>query len=191
MRIAILQLLVSTLGLILLSACGTSIAERKIEKKYFDLTGFVQQQSRLLAAARIPIERVRQIGKTTATTDLPDSLSWESALSILPPMDINKPVLQGRYEVSATDAGKRHTVSYIAKDERLLTRLLSVTSNSTQQVQEIYVRYRDQNMLYEIEKEVTLLVKQDTLRRVVLKGTQKMLFNSPTTYQMVISAVPR
>ncbi|GAB3299127.1 hypothetical protein [Hymenobacter tenuis] len=173
-------------ALALLAACSpgedatmrTNPANRR--PSYFDLMGFLEQQTSLLNGRKPPVEKqvLLRNGQQEVTQVTPPD--WSKELQIFQQADINKPALRGLYQLDSTTTAQGLTRRVYQRQpgtEHPVTQL-TVVSNGPD-VQELTATIAQDNPLVYSAKTLEIRCQNGLLSSYRVEGVQKLiLFDS-------------
>jgi hypothetical protein len=155
-------------------------------EEYYDVAGLLVQQRETLAAqqARL-IKKVVYNGQAETDTLLLNQESLEQELQLFNEIDINKPVLSGRYRKTVLQKGAYEVTRYQADEpEELRVNFLEVYRQHNQ-VQRLEALFSDRNLLYNSTRKLTLHLNERLLPLTYnIEGIQKMIFKDSVAYSI-------
>jgi len=93
-------------------------SQDQLEKKYFDLRFFIEDQIKILSILQPELEKKIQIdGHTEEVRTHPDSSQWAGELELFRQTDLNKPVLRDLYSIEDTVLGNDLQVIILSEQE--------------------------------------------------------------------------
>lgn len=175
-----------------------SCAEREKQQEailsideYYDVQALLAANEEALRQMKVSLRKeavfAGEVEKTLITLD---SAGLADELEVFRELDINKPVLSGRYQVEETLLDGQRLISYEADDkEALKINFLKVYENAENGVVErIEALFSNQNILYNSTRLLSLQYEQvngKTLPRYYsVEGVQKMIFNPQEKYRI-------
>jgi hypothetical protein len=108
-----------------------------------------------------------------------DRTTWTRLFSQLLDADINKPALQGRYDVTTDTMGHQLVTQYTAKNEDLKVQKFVVEKNKGTVVR-LFIKIANNNFVYGSDQ--TLAYYPDSLYEI--KNTQKVLTGNAENWKM-------
>lgn len=158
---------------------------------YFDVKGLLAEKREQLIPMEVLLEKKASFaGEVEKTTIRLDSLALKEEFDVFREVDINKPVLVGRYfEKNEVEDGKE-VILYEADDKESLNvnYLKIVKDTSSDRIEQIEALFSNRNVLYNSTRLVTLYfdqVKEQVLpQRYTIKGSQKMIFSDKENYSI-------
>ncbi len=172
-------------------ACVPTTDISNAEKKYFDLTKFVQQQTEMLNAQKRKVKK--QVNLSGQADEIQtDTLDWEKELALFREADINSPSLRDSYEISEDKVNG--IVIYTAKEEKQKVREISIIfgeNNTVEKVniKEIKIVFSEDNQLYEIQRTMEMQLKNNLLSAYSIKGFQKVILKDSLVYDISATLV--
>ncbi|UZR92677.1 hypothetical protein [Chondrinema litorale] len=178
------------LGFFLLNAC-VEVDENTqlVEKPYFDLPAFTQEQIDLLdslskmetSAPQVTKEVLLKGGEEKIQLNPNDENYpvWEKELQLFKEADINKPVLLQAYDI---DEGADYK-TYKANQEDLSIQEIKV-SYEAEAVSEIYLRLNEENYLYTSYKDLVMKLQSGHITEIDIKGFRKLVGNDALEYHV-------
>lgn len=181
--------------LIALLAFSCDMKKDKTASYYYDTDSLMKQQKKLLWERGAYIEKKARINGDVETANVsPDSLqAWNNEFQIFDKMNINKPVLNGVYEITEYDdktsnlTVREYTTE---KDKVEVTRLKIYYLKDINNLRFLEARYSEDNPIYKSQRDLKITFDDFTgvplLHKYEVTGTQKMLMKD--TVQFVIQA---
>lgn len=174
----ILLKLVFTFGLpvIFLASCK-NVPSAASEKRYFDLTGFLDKQVELLYRDSFIVLKTSSINNNTDQHEMPWA-DWRKELAIFYASDINKAAYGGKYKTDTILLnGTEKKISFISTDPSLRTRLLEVTYAVPEDaVKLIHISNYTHNVIATNSEELYF----EPLNTYIIKSNQEMIFFGTT-----------
>ncbi|MDU0370605.1 hypothetical protein ACFPAF_09400 [Hymenobacter endophyticus] len=176
-------------GLLGLASCGpgdtATVRPNPANRKpaYFNLLGFLEQQSTLLGQRRPAVEKqvLLRDGQQEVTRVQPTE--WAKELQIFQQADINKPALRGLYVVdsAALSSGLvQHTYRRLPGTDHPVEQLTVVSRDSV--VQDITASIDQDNPLVYSAKTVELHCQNGQLTSYRVNGVQKLILFDSVRY---------
>jgi hypothetical protein len=172
--------------LIVAAACSGKKGTVGETKSFFDLQAFMNNEGELLAAHNAALSKtVTYNKKSESKTFQPSEINWSREFSSFSEADINKPAWRDSYKVSSTVSGDDSTVKYTCTDEELPVNLMSVSFNSENEVDSIYIETRQSNPLYETLKQMSYV----TGKTIRISGSQHTLLLGDEEYSVYSNVI--
>jgi hypothetical protein len=180
--------------LLLLAACGpdndvTRASQDARKPLYFDLKGFLDQQTALLTQRRPAVEKQVSLRDGRVETTRVGQVDWGKELQIFYQADINKPALRGTYEVLGGSAAA-DTVDMVRQYRRK-----PGAENSVDQLQvretgtragTIEAILTQDNPLFFSRKVLTLHYQNGQLSAYKVQGVQKLVLFDTLRYSAAV-----
>ncbi|MDX1627972.1 MAG: hypothetical protein R3345_04690 [Fulvivirga sp.] len=159
---------------------------------YYNIDSLLTAQRNLLIAKSAHLDKWAFVDQDTTRNTLKPDSTWKDELAFFKKMDINKPVLEGVYEVNTVeDANSNLKVrSYAApKGREVEVNFLKVYYlNDINKLKRIEALYTENNPIYTSSRYFTLKfddVKGETLlQQFSVKGGQKMIFKDSISFEV-------
>ncbi|TAF33819.1 MAG: hypothetical protein EAZ57_10245 [Cytophagales bacterium] len=142
----------------------------------FDSSVFIQAQSKVLQAKKAKLQKIAN-GSEKQELTLPN---WERELFLFAEANINKNLIRDQYTCSDTP----QETLYTAKDSRFKVKSLRILKNAQGQPKQIDIHYKETSKLYNIERAMSLELRQNVLKRYRIEGVQKVFGLSPIQYRL-------
>jgi hypothetical protein len=172
-------------------ACVPTSDSSKVDKKYFDLTQFVQQQVNRLNAQKPNVKK--QINLDGQTDEIQtDTLDWAKELALFSEADLNLPSLRDSYEIKEDKA--KHTITYIAKEEKQKVREINIVFGENSEIEKVNIKeikivFSEDNQLYEIQRVMEMKLENNLLSAYSIKGFQKVILKDSLVYDIKATLV--
>ncbi len=167
-------------------ACVPTSATTDADKKYFDLVQFTDNQVHELYMQKPQVKKkIFLDGQTDQITS--DTLNWEKELALFREADINSPSLRDSYEISEDKI--RHTLTYTAKESKLKVKEIKLVFDEQSHTNSVSVRqvkifFSEDNQLYEIQRDLSMELKNNLLSAYSIKGFQKVILKDSLIYEI-------
>ena len=180
---------VSTIIVFFLAGCSSS-RENNIDK-YFDVTGFINQQVAMLLEKEVQLHKTVQFGDQSETLTITglDSAQWHKEFRIFKEHDINKPVLLDAYneDLGMTEQGNRFTSYSLIDSTGSGVLKMEIIYNSADQVSGWSSSFQEENLLYCNFRELTLTTSNEgILEAYQVRGYHKLMFKDTVHYQLEV-----
>lgn len=156
----------------LLTGCVSSERIKDIDKVYFDLTSFLQEQMDTLARNQHTITKSIQFNQDSeqqqfTTGSAPEGafpiatlhsyIRWQKELRPFLDAGINKPALLDQYSGDTTRfaSGTIDSIRYKANSQDLTTRKMVINLTEKENVEKVTIQLVNNNPLYRSEQELT------------------------------------
>ena len=185
-------LLLACMGLVFATGCSTPSQSNDLnEKPYFDLSGLIQDQVKLLSILNPTLNKrvVKDSEEEVLETQF-DSIGWSLELQPLAGFDINGPRLRDLYETTeSVSQDDVRLISYHLKDaEQKGTKYLRLYRDAVlDNLLKIEALNEEGNMLYQSSSVIEMTFHMDDIGDTFLRSyrvtrTQTMLFAEPISY---------
>lgn len=159
------------------SSCTKDVDIGKGKLQYFDLSGFIAEESKTLSAKNPQVQKMVFLnGKTEQKHDTIGN--WENELSAFKEADINKRSFLGKYQVDSTFNGDRRLVTYAAMEEKFRTRELAIQYDSGNKPVKISAAIATSNVLYSSHQEMVY----EPGKGFSISGKQVIRFIEPDSF---------
>lgn len=145
------------------------------EGAYFPLASFIDSLAGILDQQQ-PVVRKRVLFRGQQTDSVQFIEDWHKELLLFSGADINKPVLEGQYEVISNRDGEQETTTYQASSTSLSIRKIIIHTISGK-VSTVEVWQTDDNPVFYTNKKMRLALANGKLDHYSIEGTQKLLLN--------------
>lgn len=175
----------------LLMACQTQEDQPKT-KVYFDLNGFLQQQSEQLSKSNPKVTKQLTANQKSETTTI-DSLNWTKELEIFQQADLNKPSYQLSYDV--TKLGTLVMLYQLKPSEHLAVKELKIELDSVRNLPKtIEAVVSEDNLLFSSQKKLNIICQATADGRWCIKkysvlGSQKLILTDLKNYSVVATVL--
>jgi hypothetical protein len=175
--------------LAVLSGCAQGERENgpiRLMDEYYDVNGLLKRQMRTLAAANVLLVKdVSYIDQDESDTLRLDAQQVRQELRMFSEMDINRPVLSGRYTITTSESGPLYITRYQADEpEDLRVNYLEVHRQGND-VRKLVALFSDRNLLYNSTRTLTLTLNEEELPlSYSIVGIQKMIFRDSVAYSI-------
>lgn len=164
--------------------CASSCKNEELGKsklQYFDLSGFITEESKMLSAKNPQVEKLVFLnGKTEQKLDTIGN--WENELSAFREADINKRSFFGKYQSDSTIEGETISVKYSAMDEKFRTKELKIQYDSTRSPVKISAAVATSNVLYSSHQELVY----EFGKGYSISGKQVIRFLEPDSFYVEV-----
>lgn len=170
------QTTVSLFIIVLTAACSNTEKAADFRKPYFDISGFFKNEAERLNRTKPIISKSVEQNENKEKKTV-QHIDWMSELALFLESDINKPSWKNSYDINKTDSG----VEYVAKDEELRTRRISITFNSQKRIKEVAIQNKTSNVLFSSTEllhyypDSAYLISKD--QRVIVLGSNVFRIN--------------
>ncbi|HYV92115.1 MAG TPA: hypothetical protein VE978_10045 [Chitinophagales bacterium] len=160
---------------ILLASCQNPTQQASVQKPYFDLISFFDEQISRLEKDSLVVMKTSSINGQTDEHQM-DWTDWRREFALFLASDINKTSLIGKYAVDTThilsgeDSGNVK-IRYAAQDSAMHTRLLEVTLNN-HHVKDIHIINKSSSFLSSFSEDLFYL----PMKAYVIKTSTKNSF---------------
>lgn len=168
---------VSVLFLILLlySSCSNETQEKqKSIVHYFDLNGFIKNETKRLQALTPSVNKSVQVNNKAENRNF-DNIDWEKELSVFSDADINKAAWENQFIVSKTEGAEIYKTDKV----KIPVKYLEVRYKDAK-IHQIQIVMQTSNLLY-VSRD-TLSYFPDSLYEI--KKTQHIKFLQPKSYKI-------
>jgi hypothetical protein len=161
-------------------------ATKQADKKYFDLIQFTDNQVHELYRQKLQVKKkIFLDGQTDQITS--DTLNWEKELALFREADINSPSLRDSYDILEDKI--RHTITYTAKESKLKVKEIKLVFDEQNQVDVVNVKqvkifFSEDNQLYEVQRDLSMELKNNLLAAYSIKGFQKVILKDSLVYEI-------
>lgn len=159
--------------------------------EYYDVQALLTANEETLRQMDVSLRKEAVFaGEAEETLISLDSAALAGELEVFRELDINKPVLSGRYQLEETLVNGQRLISYEADDKEVLNiNFLKIYKNAeTGEVERLEALYSNKNMLYNSTRLLSLQYEQvnDKMlpRYYTVEGVQKMIFNPQEKYRI-------
>lgn len=183
------------------TGCVSSERIKDIDKVYFNLEAFLQQQMDTLARSNHTITKTIQFNKeseqqefTTGSTPqgafpittIHSYLRWQKELRPFLNAGINKPALLDQYssDTSRYASGTIDSIRYRANNNDLQTRKMVIDFTEKGNVEKVYIKLAKNNPLYKSQQFLTFLPEE---KRYIIKGQQDVHFFDKDKFTIEVS----
>ncbi|GAB3749444.1 hypothetical protein [Spirosoma pomorum] len=168
-----------------IAGCDNPV-QQNLPNVYYDVAGFVQNQTKALTAAKPLVNKSVQINDNKSQHQT-RNINWSRELELFMQADINKPALRNSYQITRPDST---TYKYTLKptEERLTVRSLLVRLDAqTRQPKQIEAVLATSNPLYTSERRIMLEGKPAnsttwSIHHYKLTGFQQLPFFDKSTF---------
>lgn len=164
---------------IFLVAC-TYNNQEKINKKYFDITGFFTQEIARLNKMHPGMEKQIMKGDEPQTVET-DSSGWEKELKPFFDLEINKPSLESNYTLEIDSNKSLKIENYYSKDTNQLVQKISITKNK-EQIQLIEGELKKRSFI--VDRDVRLSYLPGRGYGIVVK--ENYIWSKPSGYEIFV-----
>ena len=160
---------------------------------YFDVKTLVQNQAHWLDSLNPSLILASRIGADDETHTMhQDSAGWAEVLQLFAQVDINRPVLQGSYQVEDSVDQQKNLPVRIYKSVEAQAEIPYVKvyyQDSLTNVRHIEAYFQEDNLLYSTSRKMDMdfVTEQNhpRLEQFKILGKQKMIFRDSVEYQTV------
>ncbi len=158
---------------------------------YYDVPAFINAQIRSLEKEKAPLQKTVAFGQQKAETQMLTQVNWAQELAFFREIDLNKKALAGNYAETRMPLPSGQKLVYTRNPEATSPiSLLAITTNSQNQVTDLYARYDQKNGLFYNREERKLQTnRQGQINAFQVTGVQKVLLFDSIHYK-VISTLP-
>jgi hypothetical protein len=161
-------------------------ATKDADKKYFDLIQFTDNQVHELYMQKLQVKKKIFLDGETDQITL-DTLNWEKELALFKEADINSPSLRDSYEIDEDKS--RHTLTYTAKESKLKVKEIKLVFDEQSQMNKVSIKqvkifFSEDNQLYEIQRDLSMELKNNLLSAYSIKGFQKVILKDSLIYDI-------
>ncbi len=177
-------------------AVGLSGCLDKPEKQavyYFNLDSMLIAQKAYLQGNSMQLDKWAYVdADTSQNTYKPDSLGWKDELAFFNKMNINKPVLQGVYNVEVTEDVHSNLLikSFIpAEGSDVEVQYLKLYYlDNISQLKKMEALYQENNPIYKSQRKFTLFFEDKSgvayLDKFLVEGSQKMILKDSVKFKI-------
>lgn len=161
-------------------------APRQEIQEYYDVDDLLKRQMRKLAAENAQlIKQVSYTDREESDTLQLTAQQIRQELRMFTEMDINRPVLSGRYRTSVVQENGMEVTRYQADEpEDLRVNYLEVYRKG-EEVQRLEAVFSDRNLLYNSTRKLTMTLNQQQLpESYSIVGIQRMIFRDSVEYSI-------
>lgn len=179
---------------ILTASCGEGERQREAVvsiNEYYDVQGLLAANEEALRQMNVSLHKEAKFsGELEESRIRLDSAALAEELEVFREVDINKPVLSGRYHITTTQEDGRELVTYEADDkESLNINFLKVYRNAENGVVErMEALFSNRNVLYNSTRLLSLqygkVNGQVLPQYYTVEGVQKMIFSEEEEYSI-------
>lgn len=154
--------------------------------QYVDVKGFIEQQQKLLQQRKPLVKKAWTVGKELEEKQTSE-IDWETELALFEQADINKPAYARTYVVEKSPDGR--TLNYRANSsENIPVRLLKVTLDSAERIEQLEAELQVENNLYTSQKLLRLTcAEREGVWQIVsysINGSQQLRFMQPKVFEV-------
>ncbi len=134
-----------------LFACGdnTNTPVKKLEKPFFDVTGFFQGETKRLTEGGMKIKKTVTVNGHSETKII-EKPNFEEEFKMFVASDINRPAWSDKYHIQRTDQDHyEYTMEYWAKDKNLKTQSMKIVQQNGLMSFTINIHNRDKSVVTE------------------------------------------
>lgn len=172
-QLKILSWVLIMLGSTFVMSCVHESITELEETPYFDLEGFIEEQTKQLDGKEVrKISHVQEDEKKTSLTYSTED--WKEELSVFAEADINKPSLTQSYSVDTT--GNMVTYTLLPKADAKV-KFIEITYSGTG-LRRISLELSDENLFYSSNTQAELSINDDTsdIESYTIETSQKIWF---------------
>jgi hypothetical protein len=154
--------------------------------QYVDVKGFIEQQQKLLQQRKPLVKKAWTVGKELEEKQTSE-IDWETELALFEQADINKPAYARTYTVQQGADGRTWTYEPNAS-ENVPVRLLKVTLDSAERIEQLEAELQVENNLYTSQKLLRLTcAEREGIWQIVsysINGSQQLRFMQPKVFEV-------
>ena len=156
---------------------------------------FLQDQIQYLAQMQPEIVKMVQTGALPVEVEKLKEVNWEKELELFTALDLNKPALQGEYQITETQKGPvLQKVLEKRPDADVLVQQLIIETDTAQQSRKLKAILEQDNMLYYSQKILTIetasTAGKEHISAYNIQGLQKLILFDSLTYQVQVKVLP-
>lgn len=159
--------------------------------EYYDVQGLLAANEELLRQMKVSLHKQASFGGELEESRMVlDAASLARELEAFREVDINKPVLSGRYQVSSSQQDGKELITYEADDKEALNiNYLKIYRNPTSgEVERMEALFSNRNILYNSTRLLSLqyvsINGQLLPQYYTVEGVQKMIFSEQEEYRI-------
>lgn len=134
------SILMSLLFIVVLSCANNGEVNNQPSSTFFSMIDFMEEEKKWMVNDKISLTKILSLNGETDTLYIVQP-NFTSELDVFIKSDINRTSLSDKYSVdSLVSSGKLYKIIYIAKDEKVNTRKLSILFDSQNKVERIDIR---------------------------------------------------
>lgn len=176
----------------------TSCSEREKQQEaivsmneYYDVQGLLAENEEALRQMRVSLHKEASFaGEVEESRIELDSVNLTEELGVFREVDINKPVLSGRYQVATSQVEGRELVTYEADDKEALNinflKIYRNPDNGT--IERMEALFSNRNILYKSTRLLSLHYEEVNGQMLpdyyTVDGVQKMIFSDEEAYRI-------
>lgn len=178
----------------MLTSCLSGSVDEDAAKEYFDIAGLIETQIAHLATNEATLRKSTKFnGIEDNDAFVPDSVGWRMELQSILEMDINKPVLRGRYAKTdgVSDENSNLTIQELTNVDEEHTGISKVRFyylDNLSAIRKIIIERREKNPLYHSHVTVSMEFREGQafpiMSRYNMRGYQKMIFMDSSKYEI-------
>lgn len=161
-------------AILLLTACTNTTEKQYVQKKYFDLKGYFQQEANRLNKTKPLVDKTVTVNDSSERRKIKIE-DWSKELSNFIDSDINKSAWQGLFRVVKNDK----TELYSSNEDKVLVKILKI-SRKNHEISGIEILQETSNYLYTSVD--TLTYYPDSLYEI--RKTQHIKFLNAKKYKI-------
>jgi hypothetical protein len=162
----------------LLSACNEEIKENQV-KKYFDLKGLIEKQTKTLNSQKPVVQKLVIISDSSESQSV-KTIDWAKELELFIQADLNKPAFIQSYQVDSSSIGVKYTLK---ETEKLPVKYLNIKRLGEDGIS-VEAFMNNNNYLYETERHLKLSIKNNELTDYQVDGFQKIVFGDKKVFKI-------
>ncbi|MEN7546771.1 hypothetical protein AAG747_02550 [Rapidithrix thailandica] len=151
---------------------------------YFDMATFIQGQVKKLEALNPVVKKKGQVGEQQSNLVEQKIEDWSKELKPFEETNINKPILQGAYEVKKEHKGGVDITTYESKENSANVQKL-VIHEQNEEVQFIEIQTQTTNQLYQDIKTLTMYIEKGMVKKYGIDGLKQLATGSPHQYHII------
>lgn len=134
------SILISLLFIVVFSCANNGEVNNQPSSSFFSMIDFMEEEKKWMVNDKISLTKILSLNGETDTLYIVQP-NFTSELDVFIKSDINRTSLSDKYSVdSLVSSGKLYKIIYIAKDEKVNTRKLSILFDSQNKVERIDIR---------------------------------------------------
>ena len=134
------SILMSLLFIVVFSCANNGEVNNQPSSTFFSMIDFMEEEKKWMVNDKISLTKILSLNGETDTLYIVQP-NFTSELDVFIKSDINRTSLSDKYSVdSLVSLGKLYKIIYIAKDEKVNTRKLSIQFDSQNKVERIDIR---------------------------------------------------
>jgi hypothetical protein len=164
----------------LMASCSNA-NESLGNKKFYDVSLFIQKQQEMLTKEKPQIEKKVRINGTTEVVKSND-IRWEKELELFLQSDLNKQSYSQSYAL--IDSTKNSLHYELKPQEHAPVKTLKIQFDDTQTPKSIEAHFVTNNFLYDSERKIKIEFEAGKMTNYSVNGWQKLFIGSKKTFQI-------